>query len=291
MTYPVQSNHPLVLIGDFATLEDYVIFLIHRKAYEHASAICKGRSILDWGCNNGYGLSVLARTALRVGGLDTNERCVQEARLRYPEFANNIWLYEGREIPFPKRDWDVVISFQVIEHVQDLKAYLEAILSVLSDAGVVLFTTPNREIRLDTGMTPWNKFHATEFTAAELRKVLQEHFCHVEVYGLQGEPEITGIERDRCWRARRAARKERAISTRVFRYLQGAMKSAVRSVLPAGAMARLRHLNQSPPLEVIVPRLPDSVIERFSTSQIYYAKSDLNTAVDLLAVCSNREIQ
>jgi hypothetical protein len=69
------------------------------------------------------------------------------------------------------------------------------------------------------------------------------------------------------------------------------MKSAVRSVLPAGAMARLRHLNQSPPLEVIVPRLPDSVIERFSTSQLYYAKSDLNTAVDLLAVCSNREIQ
>jgi 2-polyprenyl-3-methyl-5-hydroxy-6-metoxy-1,4-benzoquinol methylase len=160
---PVQSNHPLVMVDDFVTLEEYALHLIHCKAYEHASALCEGRSVLDWGCNNGYGLPLLAITALQVGSLDTNVKCVEEARRRYPAYANDIWLYNGRDIPFPTRDWDVIVSFQVIEHVRNMSAYLQAIKSVLSDAGVVLFTTPNREIRLDPEMKPWNEFTSPNF--------------------------------------------------------------------------------------------------------------------------------
>jgi 2-polyprenyl-3-methyl-5-hydroxy-6-metoxy-1,4-benzoquinol methylase len=277
MTHNIQTNHPSVPVDTFATIEDYVIHLMHRKIYEDAAALSKGRNVLDWGCNNGWGLPIMARTASRVGGLDTNEGRVLEARERYPEFAQNIWLYDGRNIPFTERDWDVVVSFQVIEHVQDLDAYVGAIRSILKDKGVVMFTTPNREIRLDEGMVPWNKFHATEFNAEQLGRVLQKHFRYVDVYGLQGDPEITDVERNRSSRQRENARKQKTVPERILRKIRTTVKSTIGSALASSAPA--------------ASRVPDSVIQRFSTSQLEYTKQDLKTAVDLLAICSNEQVK
>jgi 2-polyprenyl-3-methyl-5-hydroxy-6-metoxy-1,4-benzoquinol methylase len=291
MTANVQTNHPSVLTDTFPTIEEYVLYLMHLKTYEYASALAEGRNVLDWGCNNGWGLPILARTAQRVGGLDTNEDRVKEARERYPEYAKNIWLYDGQNIPFTERDWDVVISNQVIEHVPDVASYVKGILSGLSDEGVVLFGTPNREIRLDEGMKPWNEYHVTEFTAEQLSNVLKEHFRYVEVYGLQSEGEIADIERNRCARAREEARKQRTGTQRMFRDIRATVKRATRATLPdtlaTGLRDQYRRIRSAP----VAPQMSDSVTQRLSTSQLYYTKSDLNTAVDLLAICSNKPIE
>jgi len=154
----VQVNHPLAVTDDFATVEDYVLHMMHLKAYEYASTLCRGRTVLDWGCNNGYGMAVLANSARLVGGLDTNHMCIREVRQRYPKFASNLWLYDGRRLPFSGRTWEAVVSFQVIEYVPDVNGYLGAIRGVLTKGGIVLFATPNKLIRLDPGMRPWNGF-------------------------------------------------------------------------------------------------------------------------------------
>ncbi len=287
---PVQSNHPLIMNDTFLTVEEYALHLIHQKAYENAAALCQGRAVLDWGCNNGYGLPLLKKTALRVGGLDTNIKCVEEACRRHPEFANDIRLYDGQNIPFPERNWDVVVSFQVIEHVQNMSAYLQAIKGVLSDAGVVLFTTPNREIRLDPGMKPWNEFHVTEFTAAELKKTLQQHFRYVEVYGLQGDTDLTDIERNRCALARLSARTPGAASKRMLHHLSGGIKAAIRPVVPKSVIASLRNRLRPTLSEPGASPIPNAGMGRFSTAQLHYSQSSMETAVDLLAVCSNAEI-
>ena len=291
MTANVQTNHPSVLTDTFPTIEEYVLYLMHLKTYEYASALAEGRNVLDWGCNNGWGLPILAKTALRIGGLDTNEDRVKEARERYPEYAKSIWLYDGHNIPFTERDWDVVISNQVIEHVPDVTSYVKGILSGLSDKGVVLFGTPNREIRLDEGMKPWNEFHVTEFKAEQLAGILQEHFRYVEVFGLQGDGEIANIERNRCARAREEARKQRTGTQRMFRDIRATVKKAIRATLPdtlaTGLRDQYRRMRSMP----VAPQMSDSAIQKFSTSQLYYSKSDLNTAIDLLAVCSNRPIK
>lgn len=284
---PVQSNHPLIMNDSFSTVEDYALHLIHQKAYENASSICRNRSVLDWGCNHGYGLPSLKETARRVGGLDTNIQCVEEARRRHPEFACDIRLYDGRTVPFTEESWDVVVSFQVIEHVQNMSAYLEAIKSVLSDRGIALFTTPNREIRLDPGMKPWNEFHVTEFSAAELKQTLQQHFRGVEVYGLQGDEGLADIERNRCARARESARSARSTLEPPHHPLRSGLKTVIRAVVPKSVIERLQ--NRRRPASA-APRPADVGIGRFSTAQLYYSQAGMETAVDLLAVCSNAEI-
>lgn len=287
----VQRNHPLVPIDGFGTVEEYVLHLIHLKAYEHASTICNGRNVLDWGCNNGYGLPVLAKTARRIGGVDSNPLCVQKARLLHPEYANDIWLYDGQHVPVPDQDWDVVVSFQVIEHVKEVDLYLEAILSVMKDSGTALFTSPNREIRLDQGMKPWNEFHVTEFSAVDLAMVLRKHFRHVQVYGMQGDQEIIEIERSRCAHARSAARSKKAAPLQGPHRFRWVMNRTVRSILPPHVLAHLRHRYRRTTIEQTGQGLPTAVIEHFSTSQLRYTERDVSSAVDLLAVCSNKEIE
>jgi ubiquinone/menaquinone biosynthesis C-methylase UbiE len=273
MASSIQINHPSVPIDHFATVQDYVVYLMHLRAYEQASAICKGRSVLDWGCNIGYGVVQLAKTAKRVGGVDTNVQCVHEARASYPRHANDIWLYDGRDLPFPEHEWDVVVSFQVIEHVQDMNSYLDAIIRALSNRGTALFTTPNREIRLDPGMKPWNEFHVTEFNAESLRTVLQGHFSHVQIYGMQGEREIADVERNRCLQAKRDALRKNAITARMRRIIPSNLKRTIRSVLS----------------KPVPPQLPDEQLTQFSTSQLHYSQNGLDSALDLLAVCSHEE--
>ena len=55
----LQTTHPIVRTDSFATVESYVSYLLHRKAYEYAGEMARERSLLDWGCNDGYGLALL----------------------------------------------------------------------------------------------------------------------------------------------------------------------------------------------------------------------------------------
>ena len=55
----LQINHSIVQTDSFSTVESYVLYLLHRKAYEHAAEIASGKSLLDWGCNDGYGMELM----------------------------------------------------------------------------------------------------------------------------------------------------------------------------------------------------------------------------------------
>jgi SAM-dependent methyltransferase len=268
MESQVQVDHPLLITSNFTSVEDYVLHLMHLKAYEYASTLCGGRTVLDWGCNSGYGMRVLATTAGQVGGIDTSDMCLAEVRRRYPEFTNCLWLYDGLNIPLSKRDWGAVVSFQVIEHVPDVKAYLSTIRAVLGTGGLALFATPNRLIRLEPGMKPWNRFHVTEFSAAELKSTLLEHFSYVQVFGLQGNADIVNTERERSARAKRYALLHQTLSGRITMRLQNIVAQATRPHTPQETFQEL-------------------LLEQWTTGQLFYDRDRLEDAIDLFAVCSD----
>lgn len=270
MESQVQIDHPLLITADFTTIEDYVLHLMHLKAYEHASTLCRGRSVIDWGCNSGYGMSVLQTKAREVGGLDTSDMCINEVRRRYPEFTDHLWVFDGHQVPFSRRDWEAVVSFQVIEHVPDVNGYLSTIRNILAPSGLALFATPNRLIRLAPGMKPWNRFHVKEFSAEELRTALLEHFPYVQVFGLQGNADIVKTERERSARARRYAALHQTLSGRIAMRVQSTITRTGQKAQPAKPSKRLQ----------------DSV-ERWSTGQLYYDAVNLDDAIDLFAVCSD----
>ena len=61
--------------------------------------------------------------------------------------------------------FDSIVSFQVIEHIQDDMLFLKEIHRVLKPGGIALLTTPNR--RMSLSRNPW---HIREYLSDELKK-------------------------------------------------------------------------------------------------------------------------
>ncbi|MGH9895710.1 MAG: class I SAM-dependent methyltransferase, partial [bacterium] len=112
----------------------------------------------------------------------------------------------GRRFPFPDASFDIVISFHVIEHVDDTRLYLSEIRRTSAPGATILIDTPNRNYRLAPGERPWNRHHRVEFAPHDLRVLLERYFDHVELFGIIGTPFLNAIERARAARLRRLAK-------------------------------------------------------------------------------------
>ena len=132
---------PLQLTGE-RTLpdvpEENYWFRRHLVVYEWIASRVGGRRVVDLACGEGYGSSVLARTAASVVGVDANPDAFEHARLKYSgtrlRFERNMLeLWEG--------DVDCVVFLQTIEHVQDPDAVLDRLRALVG--------ARRRRVRLD----------------------------------------------------------------------------------------------------------------------------------------------
>jgi SAM-dependent methyltransferase len=105
-------------------------------------------------------------------------------------------------LPFPDAYFDVVLSFQVIEHVQDVSLYLREIERVLAPGGHAIIATPDRSSRLFSFQKPWNMWHLREYTQDQLRNALVSRFPNVNVQKIGGRKDIIEIELNRTKRLR-----------------------------------------------------------------------------------------
>jgi SAM-dependent methyltransferase len=160
----------------------------HRAAYAEAARHGRGARVLDLGSGRGYGAAELAEGAAFVLGID---RVPPAARLRGG--AARFALADLRALPVAAGSFDLVVSFQVLEHLEDPTLYLEAMRRALRPPGVALLTTPN--VQMSFGVNP---FHVHEYEAAELRALLVRHFARVDVHGVNASERVLAH-----WEARR----------------------------------------------------------------------------------------
>lgn len=150
--------------------EENYWFRRHEVVYERMAARCADRDVLEAGCGEGYGANLIADVARRVIGLDYDETTVAHVRARYPR----VDMRHGNlaELPLADGAVDVVVNFQVIEHLWDQGQFVRECLRVLRPGGCLLMSTPNR-ITFSPGRdTPINPFHTRELNAAELTDLL-----------------------------------------------------------------------------------------------------------------------
>jgi ubiquinone/menaquinone biosynthesis C-methylase UbiE len=183
--------------------EDYVIYLLHVAAYRFAEQFTRGKRVLDLGCGSGYGSAQTAQTAAHVTAVDVAEDVIAYAR---NQFASNNLEFRAIDpaasLPFGDASFDVVLSFQVLEHVSDTAHYLSQVRRVLAPQGQMVLVTPDRSTRLLPLQRPWNRWHVHEYSKRELGNLLARHFDRVEVLGMTAKPEMIGIELRRCNRVK-----------------------------------------------------------------------------------------
>ncbi len=195
--YIEQTGERIIAINNFHTKEDYIIYLKHLFAYEFAKQyLNENLLVLDVGCGEGYGASYISDT-LRVMAVDVNKEIIKRARIKYANRSVNFMVYDGINLPFANESFDAIISFQVIEHVEDDKRFISEIYRILKNKGLFIITTPNKRNRLGFRQKPWNIFHKREYNFKELKTVLKRCFTNVEIKGISAENNIKKIELDR----------------------------------------------------------------------------------------------
>ncbi len=168
----------------------------HQAAYELARGWLGREPVLDLGCGSGYGTASLAGHGVPVVGLD---RVAPDAASRR---GNGHFVRADLSgIPFAPQSFGLVMSFQVIEHLEDPSDYIDAIATLLRPDGVALVTTPN--VLMSDRVNP---YHVHEYLADELGEHLRERFATVEVKGISAIEPIHLHLAERSRRIRRIMR-------------------------------------------------------------------------------------
>lgn len=188
------AAEPLPLTGERTVpgiAEENYWFRRHEVVYDALAHHCSGRVVLEAGSGEGYGANMIADLAARVIGLDYDASAAAHVAARYPR----VGMLRGNLAGLPLADAsvDVVVNFQVIEHLWDQAQFLAECTRVLVPGGRLLISTPNR-ITFSPGRdTPLNPFHTRELDAAELTELLVDAGLVVE--------SLTGVRHGRALRA------------------------------------------------------------------------------------------
>jgi SAM-dependent methyltransferase len=203
MTSRLRSTGERMVPAALRSAEDHVLFERHLFAYRLADrelpADCL---VLEVGAGEGYGCRLLGERR-RVVGLEPDPAALLHAARRAasgnPVFARGA----GDALPFPASTFDALVSFQVIEHVDEDVRFVSELARVLQPGGVALLTTPNRDLRLAPGQRPWNRFHRREYAAADFRALLGRAFSEVHLLGIGAVQAVHEMELARVRRIRR----------------------------------------------------------------------------------------
>jgi SAM-dependent methyltransferase len=153
------------------------------RAYVLATNYVTG-NLLEVGCGEGRGIDWLLPKISHYSAIDKIAPAVDELRKKYPQgnfTSGNIPPLSG----YADSTFDSIVSFQVIEHIQDDRLFLKEIHRVLRPGGRALITTPNRPMSLSRN--PW---HIREYTPAELTILAKGFFSQVEMKGIAGNKKV-----------------------------------------------------------------------------------------------------
>lgn len=193
-----RGSHALALTGE-RTLpgipDEAYWFERHVVAYRFAAGRCGGLDVLDAGCGEGYGASMMADAgASSVAAVDLDAPTIAHVQRRYRAVSGV--LAELTRLPYAGATFDLVVSFQVIEHVWDVPGYLDSLRRVLHQEGELIIATPNRLTFTPGSDVPLNPFHVTEFSPLELHAALEAAGLKVEaMLGVHHGRRLQALER------------------------------------------------------------------------------------------------
>lgn len=179
------------------SLEDYLVYLKHLALYKFVSSYTARKRVLDLGCGEGYGSDALAHTAHFVVAADRDGNVVAHARQKYVRANLAFVVCDAQSLPFRAESFATVVSFEVIEHLSNVRKYLEEIKRVNAADGIAILSTPNRVVRLLPFQKPWNRFHLREYDARGLARAVGATSSRVQLRGITATPPILEIEKRR----------------------------------------------------------------------------------------------
>ncbi|MBC1280159.1 3-demethylubiquinone-9 3-O-methyltransferase [Nostoc sp. UCD121] len=135
----------------------------------------KGLKVLDIGCGGGLACEFVANLNADISGIDLSFNSIKIAQ-EHARKSNLKIDYQralAEKLPYEENSFDVVLCFDVLEHVEDWKKVISEACRVLKEDGLFLFDTINRNFKskfimiwlledtlkhIPPGLHDWNKF-------------------------------------------------------------------------------------------------------------------------------------
>lgn len=237
----------------------------HAARYHYSLGFVENKRVLDIACGTGYGVAILKRTADHVTGVDVDVDAASEAQAVCDDKAA-VLLADGLGLPFADESFDVVTSFETLEHLYERAKFLSELHRVLKPNGVLLLSTPNANYTMPVNGKPSNPFHIHEYTPDELRAELGSQF-EIERFLGQTLDDSTGIPP--FYEAQRRLPRDLATQIRLFGW-------KVFNKIPFSTRERLSQLVWGKPFYP-------------AENDYHFAAETAATAPVLFAVCRKRE--
>jgi 2-polyprenyl-3-methyl-5-hydroxy-6-metoxy-1,4-benzoquinol methylase len=154
----------------------------HYSRYSFTLDYISGKRILDVACGEGYGSNFLSHFANKVYGVDKNLDTINAARVKYTKENLEFICASIDNLPFENYFFDVIVCFETIEHVIDHMKALEELKRLLNPTGVLIISTPEKNIYNKNNLDLLSKFHEKELTRSEFGTLLFQYFDHVNFY-------------------------------------------------------------------------------------------------------------
>ncbi len=160
---------------------DVQVVYEHVHRYLWAAELVQDRRVLDLGSGEGFGAAILAERASTVAGVDVDDRTVEHARLNYAGPTVSFHRASVTDLSlFEAQSFDVVVAFEVVEHVDAQELMLTELKRVLTDDGFLIISTPDRWLYTESS-GQHNPFHEHELSVDEFESLLRSHFSHVSL--------------------------------------------------------------------------------------------------------------
>ncbi|WP_041258496.1 class I SAM-dependent methyltransferase [Fibrella aestuarina] len=151
--------------------------------YTQAAQLVSG-TVLEIGCGWGRGLELLTKAADQYTGIDKNADLIAALSKAYPEST-----FIQANIPplgtLADNTFDYIVTFQVIEHIENDDLFVRECYRVLKPGGKLLLTTVNKTFSLTRN--PW---HVREYLADELEALIGKYFPTVVTDGVHGNEKV-----------------------------------------------------------------------------------------------------
>jgi SAM-dependent methyltransferase len=178
MTAPPEPDGP----QQFGNAEANLRFL------EATGALTRDTEMLEIGTGTGGMLRTLLDRGYRARGVEINPDLIAESRRWFGDLP--IQQVSNTGLPFASDSFDLVMSFDVFEHIPDSDAHLREVHRVLRSGGQYLIQTPNKwsNVAFETvrwrSFTRWREDHCSLHTPGQLRRRLASHGFSAAFYSV-----------------------------------------------------------------------------------------------------------
>ncbi len=149
--------------GDYMDTDDYSVWargdLNTRKVIDALAEVQKEpENILDYGCGVGGWIELLSRIYpdAKISGVDISSTAIEKVKTKFPKY--HFESFDGTGAPFSDAEFDMIFSYHVLEHVEDIEASACDIVRMLKSGGyaVIIFPCGNKGSFLERVMRRLN---------------------------------------------------------------------------------------------------------------------------------------